>query len=77
MALKLSCVGERLQKCLPKFTLNYKSNSYSASSLSGIRSIEHNLRYVSISLLILVKLEVLSYFEVSGGCSFEFQLAIS
>ena len=42
IALKISCVRESLQKCLPKFTLKDKSNSCSTLSYSGKRSIERD-----------------------------------
>ena len=42
--LKLSYANEPLHKCLPKFTSKHKSSSSSASSYSGIRSIELDLR---------------------------------
>ena len=42
IAFKLSSVSENIQKYLYKFNSKEKSNSYSACSYYGIRSIEHN-----------------------------------
>ena len=68
MALKLSCISERLQKSISKPTQKQKSSSYMYSIpffliLSRIKAIEHNVETIS-KRCVMSLIFNLQYYEV-------------